>query len=101
VFLIEWYKVRLITKSYIQKKSIYYKEIFSLASKKDLFRIKIVLIAHFHLELHWMDVKTSFQNGNFSEKVYMNKPEDFFDDTNSHLFCKLKKSIYELKQAYR
>ena len=48
-----------------------------------------------------MDVKTSFQNGNCSEKVYMNKPEDFCDDTNSHLFCKIKKSIYELKQAYR
>ena len=29
----------------------------------------------------------------------MNQLEGFCDDTNGHLFCKLKKSINRLKQA--
>ena len=45
-----------------------------------------------------MDVKTIFLNKNLDEEVYMNQPEGFCDYTNSHLFCKLKKSINRLKQ---
>jgi hypothetical protein len=46
-----------------------------------------------------MDVKTTFLNRNLDEEVYMNQPEGFCDDTNSHLFCKLNKSIYGLKHT--
>jgi len=44
-------------------------------------------------------VKTTFLNRNLDEEVYMNQPEGFCDDTNSYLFCKLKKSIYGLKHT--
>ena len=32
------------------------------------FRIKMVLLAHYDLELHQMDVKTAFLNGDLYEK---------------------------------
>ena len=75
--------------------------LFRSVSTKDSFRIIMALVAHFNLELHQMDVKTAFLNGDLEEEVYMNQPEGFCSDKDSHLVCKLKKSIYELKQASR
>ena len=61
----------------------------------------MALVAHFDLELHQMDVKTAFLNGNLDEDIYMEQPEGFTKKGNEHLVCKLKKSIYGLKQASR
>ncbi|XP_073051223.1 secreted RxLR effector protein 161-like [Primulina eburnea] len=37
----------------------------------------MALVAHFDLELHQMDVKTTFLNGNIDETIYMMEPENF------------------------
>ena len=59
----------------------------------------MTLVAHLDMELHQIDVKTTFLNGNFEEEVYMKQPEGFITNGNDHIVCKLKKSIYGLKQA--
>ena len=48
-----------------------------------------------------MDVKTTFLNESLEEDVYMDQPEGFSIKGKEHLACKLKKSIYGLKQASR
>ena len=48
-----------------------------------------------------MDVKTAFINGDLEHKVYMKQLEGFSSSDGEHLVCKLKKSIYGLKQASR
>ena len=45
-----------------------------------------------------MDVKTAFLNGEWEEEVYMIQPEGF-TSTDESKVCKLKRSIYGLKQA--
>ena len=57
----------------------------------------MVLVAHFDLELHHMDVKTSFLNGNIDETIYMVQPENFVSGNPMSMVCKLLKSIYGLK----
>jgi len=34
-------------------------------------------IAHYDLELHRMDIKTAFLNGDIEETIYMVQPENF------------------------
>jgi len=48
-----------------------------------------------------MDVKTAFLNGNLEEDVYMDQSVGFAEEGKEHMMCKLKRSIYELKQASR
>ena len=43
-------------------------------STKDSLCIIMATVAHFDLELHQMDVRTTFLNGDLVENVYMSQP---------------------------
>jgi hypothetical protein len=48
-----------------------------------------------------MDVKTTFLHGDLEEEIYMKQPEGFVVKGKKELVCKLKKSLYGLKQSPR
>jgi len=48
-----------------------------------------------------MSVKTTFLNGSFEEEVYMDQPIDFVSKGQEDKVCRLKRSIYGLKQSSR
>ncbi|GJW06423.1 retrotransposon protein, putative, ty1-copia subclass [Tanacetum coccineum] len=64
-------------------------------------RILIAIAAFYDYEIWQMDVKTAFLNGHLSEEVYMTQPEGFVNPKYPNHVCKLKRSIYGLKQASR
>jgi hypothetical protein len=61
----------------------------------------MTLVAHYELELHQIDVKNVFLNGDLQESVYMAQLEGFAVEGKEHMRCRLKKSIYGLKQVSR
>ena len=51
--------------------------------------------------LFQMDVKSAFLNGLIKEKIYIKQPLDFENQKLPNHVYKLKKVLYELKQAPR
>jgi hypothetical protein len=74
---VERFKVRLVAKGFTQREGIDYNETFSPVSCKDSFRIIMALVAHYDLELHQMDVRTTFLNVDLEENIYMAQPKGF------------------------
>jgi hypothetical protein len=66
-----------VAKGFTQRECIGYTEIFSPVSCKVSLIIIMALVAHYDLELHQMDVKTTFLNGDLFENVYMAQPKGF------------------------
>ena len=97
----ETFKERLVVKWYTQKEGIDYKETFSPVVMLKSIKILLSIAAHYGYEIWQMDVKIAFLNDNLDEEIYMMQPEDFIAKNQEHMVCKLKRSIYGLKQASR
>ncbi|GJX74858.1 retrotransposon protein, putative, ty1-copia subclass [Tanacetum coccineum] len=95
------YKARLVAKGYTQTPGIDYEETFSPVADIRAIRILIAIAAFYDYEIWQMDVKTAFLNGYLNEEVYMEQPEGFVNPKYPNRVCKLKRSIYGLKQASR
>ena len=58
----------------------------------------LVAIAALHnLQIHQMDVKTTFLNGELDEEIYMEQPEGFIVPGQEKKVYRLVKSLYGLK----
>ena len=95
------FKARLVAQGYSQVKGVDYDEVFSPVARNTSVRSLLALANAHDLEIHQMDVKTAFLNGSLDFEIYMSQPEGFVDPDRPNHVCKLKKSIYGLKQSAR
>ena len=95
------YKARLVAKGFTQVPGLHYDEIFAPVVMLRSIRIILAIAAFHDYEIWQMDVKTAFLNGFLEEELYMVQPEGFIDPAHPKKVCKLKRSIYGLKQASR
>ena len=72
---------------------------FSPVVKHSSIRTFFSIVASHDLELEQLDVKTAFLYGELEEEIYMDQPEGFMVPGMENYVCKLKRSLYGLKQS--
>jgi hypothetical protein len=75
--IIDKYKVRLIVKGFRQQESMNYFDTYLLVSIITSIRILIIIAVINKLEIHQMNFKINFLNGDLDEEVYMKQLERF------------------------
>lgn len=95
---IDKYKARLVARGFSQSAGFDYNETYAPTLKLTTLRILLSIAIQNDMNIHQMDVKGAFLNGELSENIYMELPEGF---KNGNKVCKLNKALYGLKQASR
>ena len=98
---IDRFKARLVAQGYSQEHGIDFDEVFSPVARFTTIRTVLALSTLLDLELHQLDVKTAFLNGTMEDEIYMRQPEGYVSEEHPEYVCKLKRSLYGLRQAAR
>lgn len=98
---IDRYKARLVAQGYSQEAGVDYDEVFAPVARYTSIRSVLAIANQLDLEVHQMDVKSAFLNGELSDEIFMKQPEGFVDENYPKKVCRLKKSLYGLKQSAR
>ena len=92
------HKARLVAKGYAQKQGVDYDEVYTLVARIETVRILLALAAHGDWEVHHMDVRSAFLNGDLQEQVFVHQPPGFSDATHARKVLKLNRALYGLKR---
>ena len=74
---IDKYKARLVIKGYKQNEGLDYFDMYFPMTRINSIRMVLAIAALKDLEVHQMDVKPTFLNGDLNEEIYMEKLEGF------------------------
>ena len=94
-------KARLVAKGYTQIYESDYYDTFSHVAKMASVRLLLSMVAMSSWSLYHLDIKSAFLHGDLAKEVYMKQPLGFVAQGESGLVCRLRCSLYDLKQSHR
>jgi hypothetical protein len=97
---VEQYKFRLVAKGFLQKQGVNFEEVYAPMSKHTTLRMLLAIVTQQELELHQLDVKTTFLNGELKEEIYMQQSQGY-EQGGPNTMCRLLRALYGLRQAPR
>lgn len=95
------HKTRLVAKGYVQRHGIDFEEVFAPVARLDTIRLFLALAANRGWQVHHLDVKSAFLNGELEEEVYVSQPEGYVQKGKEKMVLRLSKALYGLRQAPR
>ena len=95
------YKARLCARGFSQVYGIDFDETYAPVVKFTSIRVFLAKAILMKMTIHQMDVVTAFLNAPLDEDIFMRQAPGFAETGKEHLVCKLKRSIYGLKQSPR
>lgn len=98
---IDRFKARLVARGFTQRHGLDYGETFSPVVRGDTVRTLFAVIQLRRLTMSQVDVTGAYLYGDLDDDIYMEEPEGFESASDGSVVCKLRKSIYGLKQSAR
>ena len=97
------YKARLVAQGYSQVPGVDYFDTYAPVANLASIRTVLALAARLDLELHQIDIKGAYLNGELTtdEVIYMRQPPGFESKEHPRQVCRLRKTLYGLKQSGR
>jgi hypothetical protein len=96
----ECYKARFVAKGYSQCPGFDYAETLAPTARYSAMRTILAIAALEDMELRSVDISHAYLNGDLTEEIFMEQPERF-EVGGPEYVCRLRKSLYGLKQAGR
>ncbi|GJZ80449.1 pol polyprotein [Tanacetum coccineum] len=97
---VDKYKARLVIQGFRQREGLDYFDTYSPVTRITSIRMIIAIAALRNLEIHQMDVKTAFLNGDLEEEIYMNQPEGFIAPGQEGKIIRSTKDMLKSKFDY-
>jgi len=98
ITILKW-KTCLVIEGFFQQAAVDYDDTYSFVLKTSSMWVFLVYMTNHNLDIHQMDVQTTFLNGELKEKIFMELPQRLQVLENSNFVCKLNKSLHGLKQS--
>ena len=89
------FKGSLVVHGFSQRHGVDYEEVFSPVAHLSSIRVLLAFAAE---NKHQMNVISAFLNGDLKEEIYMRQAPGYVQPGKEEFICKLRKSIYGLKQ---
>ena len=92
-------KSRLVARGFNQEYGVNYFDTYAPVVKNSSVRLLMALAVKYELKVEQIDIRNAYVNSVLEEEVYMEQPEGFCECDQREYVCKLKRSLYGLKQS--
>ena len=88
------HKARLVARGFVQPEGIDYDDAFTPVARMESVHVLLALTAQEGWQVHHMDVKSTFLNGDLKEEVYVRQPPSYAIVGEEGKVYPLRKALY-------